>query len=236
MAALDVRNLVKRYRAGIRGCSAGVDALRGVDLCAYDGEIVGVVGAPGSGKSTLLLCASGALRPDGGTISWFASECATPCRAQGIAYVPESALHYPFLTVREVLEHHGRLHALLPDELSVRISAVFRMSTLERWSGVRMSAVASGVARRVAIAQALIGRPRLLLLDEPFAGIDSGSQAAIADLLCAVARQGPAVVFATRDVRAAARCAARIVVMSVGRVHGEADPARFQVAHRVAEG
>src|SRR5688500_4932254 len=105
MLALEMRRVVKRYRAGIRGCSAGIDVLRDVDLRVHAGESVGVVGAPGAGKSTLLLVASGAMRPDDGAVSWFGRGASSRAPDCPIGYVPDAPMHYPFLTVREVLEH-----------------------------------------------------------------------------------------------------------------------------------
>lgn len=236
MLALECRNLVKRYRAGIRGCSAGVDALRGADLRAWPGEVVGVVGAPGAGKSTLLLCACGAIRPDSGTVTWFGRPAGRGAHTTAVAYVPDAPMHYPFLSVREVLEHHARLRALPPDECRRRVDAALRCTDLEQWQGVRMAMLPPGIARRLAIAEACLAEPRLLVVDEPFArGPGMASHSAIGDMLRSIAAEGASVVVASRDARALARTSTRMVVFSVGRVHEELDPTRLQLADRVAE-
>lgn len=220
----------------MRGCSAGVDALRGVDLCVRPGELVGVVGAPGAGKSTLLLCASGAMRPDSGTVSWFGRPAGRSHSTTGVAYVPDSPMHYPFLSVREVLEHQARLRALPPDECRRRIGAALQRTDLEQWRDVRVAALPVGIARRVAIAEACLVEARLLVVDEPFSGGPGiASHSAIGDMLRSVAAEGASVVVASRDVRALARTSTRMVVLSAGRVHEELDPARLHLADRVAE-
>ena len=235
MLALDIVQVVKRYGAGIRGCSAGVDALRGADLQIRQGEALGVVGAPGAGKSTLLLCASGVMRPDSGTITWFGRAGRGRSPECPIGYVPDAPMHYPFLTVREVLEHHANLRALAPDERIIRVQDSIGAAALSRWAGTRMDRLPAGAARRVAIAQELVAAPRLLVVDEPFAGVETAGQAAIAEVLRALRLRGITLLVASRDVQAIARSCTRIVVMSVGRLHGEIDPARLRQAGRVAE-
>lgn len=235
MLALECRNLVKRYRAGVRGCSAAIDALRGVDLRVSCGEVVGVVGAPGAGKSTLLLCASGAMRPDSGTVTLFGAEPGRGGMEHAVGYVPDRPMHYPFLTVREVLEHHAHLLRLPPDECTHRAERALARAGLAGWEGKRVAAISDGARSRVAIAQSLVGAPRILIVDEPFATAPLASRHELGDMLRSLAREGTAVLVASRDARALARMGGRIVVMSLGLVHGEADPARFQIADRVAE-
>ena len=227
--------VVKRYGAGIRGCSAGVDALRGADLQVRPGETVGIVGAPGAGKSTLLLCASGVMRPDSGTVAWFGRPGGRREREFPVGYVPDAPMHYPFLTVREVLEHHAHLRALAPDERIVHVQQALGAASLSRWAGTRMERLPAGVARRVAIAQELIAGPSLLVIDEPFAGVETADQACLIEVLRSLSQRGTALLIASRDVQATARACTRVVVMSVGRVHGEIDPARLRQADRVAE-
>ena len=230
-----MRQVVKRYGAGIRGCSAGVDALRGADLQVRSGELVGVVGAPGAGKSTLMLCSSGVMRPDSGTVSWFGRTGGMRSGECPIGYVPDIPMHYPFLTVREVLEHHAHLRALAPDERIVRVHQAMGLATLSRWAGTRIAALPAAVARRVAIAQELIAAPRLLVIDEPFAGVETAAQPSISEVLHAISHHGTTVLVASRDAQAMAGACTRVVVMSLGRVHGELDPARLRPADRVAE-
>ena len=236
MLALDILQVVKRYRAGISGCSAGVDALRGANLQVRPGELVGVVGAPGAGKSTLLLCASGIMRPDSGSITWFGRAVGRRSPESPIGYVPDNPMHYPFLTVREVLEHHAHLRALAPDERIVRVHQALVESKLSRWAGTRVGRLPAGAARRVAIAQELVAAPRLLVVDEPFAGVETAAQSSIAEVLQSLSLRGITVLVASRDVQAAMRACTRVVLMSVGRVHGEIEAARVRQADRVAEG
>ncbi len=230
-----MRQVSKRYRAGIRGCSAELYALRCVDLRVGVGERVGIVGSPGAGKSTLLLCASGAMRPDSGVVAWFSGCASARPRGTSIGYVPDASMHYPFLTVREVLEHHAHLRGLLPDERIARVGEALARSELGRWAGVRMGAIPGGVARRVAIAQELVGRPRLLVIDEPFAGAGTAAQSAITEMLVGLSGEGMTLLIASRDIGATARACTRVIVMSVGRLHRELDPAAHPQAGRVAE-
>ena len=235
MLALDIRQVSKRDRAGIPGCSAGVDALRGIDLQLRAGEVCGVVGPPGAGKSTLLLCASGAMRPDSGTVMWFGRPAIRHTPECPTAYIPDGPGSYPFLTVRDVLNSHPCMRTLAPDEQAARMGEAIRIADLLPWVDVRVSGIPAGVGRRLAIARQLLGGPQLLIIDEPFAGPETVGRPAVTELLRALTRQGITVLIASRDGRAIARASSRVVAMSAGCLHGEIDPARLHLPGRVAE-
>ena len=110
--ALSVRSLSKTYHSGSKGRSLAIPALRDVFLDVGAGEIVAVVGRPGSGKSTLLLCLAGLLRPEEGSITWFGEPMTGHHVPPGLAYVPQRAGYYSFLTVREALEYYATRHDL----------------------------------------------------------------------------------------------------------------------------
>ena len=228
MLALELQGVIKRYRAGIPGCSADVDALRGVDLRVASGEIVGVAGAPAAGKSTLLLVAAGALRVDAGAVTWFERSVARGERPFDIAYVPERNTHHGFLTVREVVEHSAALRGIPPGERSQRITWVLTHASLDRIATVRVGLLSAGARKRLGIACAMVAAPRLMLVDDPFADLDPQSQADVGELLRDSASVGATILVASRDTRGLCAMADRVVAMSLGRIHGELDPLRFR--------
>src|SRR5918998_1708106 len=131
--ALLVSDVAKRYRAGVVGCFASVDALRGVSLSVPAGEHVGLFGPAGAGKTTLLLCAAGVMRPDAGRICWFGEASATRdggWAPPGVTYVPERVSCYAFLTVREALDHYGTLQELAAADRRARVGAAIERLAL----------------------------------------------------------------------------------------------------------
>lgn len=111
--ALSMIEVVKRYHAGVPGCSATVDVLRSVDVQVHAGEILALVAPPGAGKSTLLLCAAGLLRPDAGTVRWFGSSIRPVDRSRTVAFVAEPQRPYARRTVREALATYAPRPGLL---------------------------------------------------------------------------------------------------------------------------
>ena len=217
-AAVVIEKLVKRYRAGIAGCSAVVDALRGVDLAVAEGEVLGLLGPPAAGKSTLLLCIAGLLRPDQGTITWFERGHRAPMPPPGIAYAPERSVHYSFLTVRESLEYYATLQDI-PGARG-RIEDAMHASALKGHAHRRVALLSRGMRQRLDIARALLSSPRLLLLDEPLADLDPGARRTSREILRTLAGQGVTLIIATRESFALEGVATRLVTLVGGRIRG----------------
>ena len=217
--AVSIEGLVKRYRAGIAGCGAEVHALSGVDLTIREREVLGILGPAGAGKSTLLLCIAGLLRPDGGTITWFEHTKAAQLPPPGIAYAPERAVHYSFLTVRESLEYHATLQDL-PGARG-RIEDAMHASALAGQAHRRVALLSRGMRQRLEIARALLAQPRLLLLDEPLADLEPAARRTNREILRSLAGRGVTLVVATRERFGLDDIATRLVTMSGGRIRGE---------------
>ena len=218
MRALCVRGLTKIYRAGPRGHAATIPALREVNLDVEQGEILGLVGRPGAGKSTLLLCLAGLLRSDDGTISWFGEQITGHHVPPGLAYVPQRAGYYSFLSVREALEYYATLHDLSTANRALQVESALREVSLHVHATRRVSHLSSGMLQRLALAQALIGSPRAILLDETLSGEGLLFDRGIVALLTTLARRGITVILAAPNPVELHRIAARIINIIEGRV------------------
>ena len=183
---LEARGLVKTFGTN--------RVLRGVDVVVRPGEAIAVQGARASGRTTLLLCAAGLLRPDAGTVAWFGEERRGPAPPPGVAYVAERVPAAPFLTVREVLEQASHPADVTRAPVRVVRDAVERLA-LGASVGQPVSRLPAAVCFRLALAHALLGRPRLLLLDAP-AVLDVATRAAVAELLPTLVASGVAVLHA----------------------------------------
>jgi branched-chain amino acid transport system ATP-binding protein len=211
VALLEVRGVVGGY--------GEADILHGVDLDGDAGEIVTIVGPNGAGKSTLMKAVAGLVRVRAGAIV-FAGEAITNAPAEtmilrGLAYVPQERNVFPSLTVEENLAMGAyarpaetaagmaRVLALFPDLLPKRRVAVGRLS--------------GGQRQMVAIGRALMLEPRLLMLDEPTAGLSPKFCALIFERVRAIAAQRVAVLMVEQNARPALAIADRGVVLAVGR-------------------
>ena len=225
--ALRARALTKRYRAGFGSAHASIDALRGLDLDAHEGEILGLLGPNGAGKSTFLLCAAGLLAPDGGTLEWLGARAWPGGRPAGVAYVPERSFYHRFLTVREALEFYATLHELPGRDRAVRVRAALERAGLTEHADKRVSQLSRGMVQRLGVAQAVIGRPRIMLLDETLSGLDPIAARDARELLSGLRAEGITIILSSHDLLALEQLASRIVVMRDGRAHATLDPASF---------
>lgn len=216
--ALSVRGLSKVYRAGSRARAVATPALRDVTLDADSGEILGVVGRPGAGKSTLLLCLSGLLRADEGTITWFGEQITAHHVPPGLAYVPQRAGYYSFLSVREALEYYATLHDLSSAGRASQVEAALKEVSLHVHATRRVSTLSPSMVQRLGLAQALIGSPRVILLDETLCGEGLLFDNDIVALLTRLASRGITIVLAAPNAVEVHRVATRIINIVEGRI------------------
>lgn len=160
--ALVIRNLRKKYPK--------VEALKGVDLIVPTGEIWGLLGPNGSGKSTLLKCIVGLVQPDGGEIRIFGSTPSRQTKGQ-IAFVPEVENLYRWMTVAEVLDFTAAFYQDWQREKVADLVEFMRLDPANK-----VSSLSKGMRARLRLILALARKAPLVLLDEPFSGIDPSSR------------------------------------------------------------
>ena len=229
--ALSVRGLNKTFHSGPKARAMAVPALRDISLDIDAGEIIGLVGRPGAGKSTLLLCLAGLLRPDEGAITWFGEQITGHHLPAGLAYVPQRAGYYSFLTVREALEYYATLHDLSSANRTAQVESALREVCLHVQATRRVSTLSPILLQRLGLAQSLIGSPRAILLDETLSGQGLLFDPDIISLVTRLARRGITIILAAPNPVELHRIAARIINL----VEGRAVPAQRTPASRVAE-
>ena len=203
LSLIDVR---KSYR--------GRQALQGVSLELYSGELLGFFGPNGAGKTTMIRCIGGLLRPDSGLIELHHHN-QVPSR---LGLVPQSLAIYPDLTVEQNLSVFGKLEGVPRRELSARISDVLNWAALTERRRSLTKTLSGGMQRRLNIACSVLHQPNVLLLDEPTVGVDPQSRERIYDMIRDLADQGSAVLLTTHQLDEVETRCDRIVIMDHGLI------------------
>lgn len=214
-AALTIANL--RFAYGPQ------PVLDDVSLQVAAGEIYGVVGADGAGKTTLLQLAVGQLSPQGGRITVLGRDAADPALRDEIAYMPQGFGLYRDLSVQENLDFFADLHDLAHAEARVRIVDLLERTGLAGFEDRRANNLSGGMMQKLALACALVSRPRAMVLDEPTTGVDPVSRRAFWRLLNGVRAEGVAILYATANMDEAERCD-RVGLISAGRLDRQGTP------------
>jgi ABC-type multidrug transport system ATPase subunit len=213
---LDIRGLSKRY--------ADVLALEDFTLSAGAG-VLGLLGPNGAGKTTLMSILATVTRPSAGTFLWNGVDGVRQPLAvrRVLGYLPQDFGVYERLTAREFLRYLGRLKGLGERDLGRRVEAVLELVNLHGAAGRRLGSFSGGMRQRVGIAQALLGDPQLLIVDEPTVGLDPEERVRFRNLLSEIAH-GRLVILSTHIVSDVEAVASQIAVLRHGRLVALATP------------
>ncbi|XAS76435.1 ATP-binding cassette domain-containing protein [Dermatophilaceae bacterium Sec6.4] len=228
---LQTQGLVRRF-----GERVAVDHL---DFEVPDGELVGFVGGNGAGKTTTMRMIMGVLASDEGTITWDGAPVSTADR-RSFGYMPEERGLYPKQSVISQLIYLGRLQGLAKQAAADSAGRLLDRFDLRERAADKLESLSLGNQQRVQIAAAVIAHPRLLILDEPFSGLDPAAVDSMADLLREHTARGVGVLFSSHQLELVERLCDRLIVLSHGKIvaSGTADELRRQgaVRHRLTTG
>ncbi len=211
-AIIETQALVKSYGLLL--------VLRKLDLTIARGEFVALLGPNGSGKSTLLRLLAGLSRPSSGRIlvgGWELPREAAAVRAQ-IGMVSHQSLLYESLTAYENLKFFARLYDLPAASMDERIMAMLARVGLKKRAYDLAGTFSRGMTQRLSIARALIHDPHVLLLDEPYTGLDQDAGYTLDELLAGAHADGHTIVMTTHQLDRAAQLADRVLILTRGRV------------------
>lgn len=207
-----------------------VKAVQGVSFTAPDGYITGLLGPNGAGKSTTLRMLYTLLKPDSGTarVDGFDTVTAPVEVQKRLGALPDARGLYPRLTARENVRYYGRLHGLGGAELEARIDALVKLLEMGEIDHRRTEGFSTGERLKVAIARALVHRPKNVLLDEPTNGLDVMSTRAMRDVIRRLRDEGQCVLFSSHIMQEVAALCDQIVIVAHGKVaaSGSADELR----------
>ena len=209
---LELRRVTKRY--------SGIPAVEDVSFCAREGQVTGYLGPNGSGKSTTLKMITALIEPSDGEILWRGEPIERDIIAhkQRLGYVPEEPHLYPHLTGAEYLVMTGQLRGLPNKTLEEKIKGLLSLFSLYEDRHVAISSYSKGMRQKVLLAAALLHNPKIILLDEPFSGLDVNSALVLRNLIQELAARGKVVLFSSHDLEIVERVSSHVVILHKGRV------------------
>jgi ABC-2 type transport system ATP-binding protein len=212
-SALHIADLVKRY-------PTGTEALRGVSLEIEDGEFFGLLGPNGAGKSTLIHCATGLAQPTSGQIRIFGHDAVDHYEQARLAVglAPQELNLDWFLTAEETLDYHGGYFGMPKRERRERARELLDTFSLTEKRDDRTRTLSGGMKRRLVLARALMHRPRLLILDEPTAGVDVELRLELWHYVQRINGEGTTVLLTTHYLEEAEQLCDRIAFINHGAI------------------
>jgi len=197
-------------------CFGDFAAVNGLSFSVPKGSVFGFLGGNGAGKTTSLRMALDIIRPTSGHIEVLGSPPAREHAAQ-IGFLPEERGLYRLMTVLDTVVYFGRLKGMTPDAARRSALALLDRLELSDRASTPVGKLSKGLAQKVQLATALVNSPKLLLLDEPFSGLDPVNQGVLEEVIREAARAGSTVVFSTHVMQHAERLCDRLLLISRGK-------------------
>jgi ABC-2 type transport system ATP-binding protein len=204
----------------IERASKAFGRLKAVDdltLSLGEGEIVGFLGTNGAGKTTTIKMLLGLERPTSGKVTVFGGDPSDPATRAKIGYMPEIAYYYPYLNARELLSFYGGICGLDSRTIRERSDELLKTVGLADAAKRPLKTYSKGMLQRAGVAQALLADPPLLVLDEPFTGLDPLARIHFRELLRDLKKRGKSVFFSSHELGETELLCDRVAIMKEGR-------------------
>ena len=208
-AVLRLQNVVKRF--------AGHTAVHDLSMDVPAGGIFGLLGPNGAGKTTTIRMIMNVITPDAGRIELFGGQPASRSLAGRVGFLPEERGLYKKMRVLDHLVFFGEIKGLTPRVARTRSREWLERLGLQDWTAHKIEDLSKGMQQKVQFISALLHEPDLLVLDEPFSGLDPVNSQVMKDVVVDLARQGRTVLFSTHIMEQAERMCDRIVIIARGR-------------------
>src|SRR5437870_13664522 len=227
--ALHIEDLVKTY-------PTGVEALRSVSLEIESGEFFGLLGPNGAGKSTLIHCATGLAQPTGGSIRIFGHDAIDHYEEARLAVglAPQELNLDWFLTLEETLDYHGGYFGMPKKDRRERTAELLETFSLTEKRHERTRTRSGGMKRRLILARALMHRPRLLILDEPTAGVDIELRLELWHYVRRINQEGTTILLTTHYLEEAEQLCDKIAFINEGQIVAQGSSAELAGTYGVA--
>jgi ABC-2 type transport system ATP-binding protein len=213
--AVAVHELTKTFSVPLHP-TRGIVAVKGLNLRIEPGEVYGLLGPNGSGKSTTLKIILGLVSPTRGRTEIFGRDSRLVESREAVGFLPENPYFYKYLTGEETLRFFGRLSGLRGARLRERVNELLDLVGLSKARKRRLGTYSKGMLQRIGLAQALIHDPRLVVLDEPTAGVDPAGSREIRDLILNLKSRGITVLLSSHLLAQAQEICDRVGILAGG--------------------
>ena len=194
-----------------------VKAVDGLSLALNAGEVMGFLGTNGAGKTTTIKMMLGLIRPTGGSVAVLDRDPSDPYVRAKIGYMPEIAYYYPYLNARELLSFYGGICGLDPKAVRKRTDELLEAVGLADAAKRPLKTYSKGMLQRAGIAQALLNDPALLVLDEPFTGLDPLARIHFRELMRNLRERGKSIFFSSHELGETELLCDKVAIMKKGR-------------------
>jgi ABC-2 type transport system ATP-binding protein len=212
--AISIQNLTKIYPIPFK--RETVTAVNDLSLTVEPGQVYGLLGPNGSGKSTTMKIVLGLVTPTSGRTEIFGRDSTTVESREDVGFLPENPYFYKFLTGSETLHFYGKLCGLSGSRIRERTRELLKLVGLENAADRRLGGYSKGMLQRIGLAQAMIQEPRLLVLDEPTAGVDPAGSREIRDLILDFKKRGITVLLCSHLLEQVQEICDRIGILDRG--------------------
>ncbi|MGI8891759.1 MAG: ABC transporter ATP-binding protein [Chthoniobacterales bacterium] len=212
--AVTVRNLTKIFPIPFRRSS--VVAVRQLELEVAPGQVYGLLGPNGSGKSTTLKIILGLVSATSGVTKIFGRDSREVGSREAVGFLPENPYFYKYLTGAETLRFYGKLCGLRGQRLRARTNELLELVSLEEARDRRLAVYSKGMLQRIGLAQALVQEPKLVVLDEPTAGVDPAGSREIRDLILDLKKRGITVLLSSHLLAQVQEICDRVGILAEG--------------------
>ena len=228
--AVSFTGVEKTYkRAGLLGAKY-TTAIKDVSFEIPAGEVTGLLGLNGAGKTTIMKLLTGLLFPTAGKVKVFGLPPSVQEAKRRVGFLPELPYFPPQVRPAEALAYYGRLSGLEGPGLSLAVRGAMERTGLEPHAGKRVAEFSKGMLQRLGLAQALLHRPDLLVLDEPVSGLDPLAIHDIRGLLSSLNSDGRTVFLSSHSISEVEKLCSRVLIMVRGRLERTVKRAEWEVA------
>lgn len=214
--AVRIENLTKIFPVPLR--RQRITAVRNISFEVRPGEVYGLLGPNGSGKSTTLKILLGLVTPNQGRAMIFGQDSRDYHSRRDVGFLPENPYFYKFLTAAETLRFYGKVCGMGGTILNKRVDELIHLVGLEDARDRRIGGFSKGMLQRIGLAQALIQDPRLVVLDEPTAGVDPAGSHQILDLILDLKKRGKTVLLTSHLLEQVQEICDRVGIMARGEM------------------
>lgn len=220
-SAIRIDNLTKDFRIGMRGLK--LRAVENLSLTVEDNQIFGLLGPNGCGKSTTMKIILGLLEPTIGECFIYGLSSRSVRSRHDVGFLPEAPYFYKYLSGRELVRFYAKICGVPKSEIGDRTEEVLKLVNMTEAAHRRVGTYSKGMLQRIGIAQSIVHNPRLVILDEPTAGVDPIGSHEIAEMILSLKAQGKTVMLCSHLLAQVEGICDQVAIMNKGRLVLEGD-------------